>query len=77
MPPEPIPSSAVERIARLEVQLEHAMATLDAMAHKVDDLHELLLQAKGARWAIVGVAGLAGFLSGKASSLLAVFLAPK
>lgn len=49
-----------ERIARLEVSLEHATKSIDAMAAKVSELHDLMTQAKGARWALVGLAGLSG-----------------
>jgi hypothetical protein len=34
------------------------------MAAKVDEMHAILLQARGVRWAIVAVAGLVGFLTG-------------
>jgi hypothetical protein len=60
-----------ERIAVLEANFRHADAKLDKMAEKVDEMHEVLLQAKGARWAIIGVASFAGFLSGKLGAFMA------
>lgn len=54
-----------ERIAVLEANHRHAELKLDSMSKKVDEMHEVLLQAKGARWAILGIAGMAGFLAGK------------
>ena len=59
-----------ERIAVLETNHRHAEAKLDNMAKKVDEMHEVLLQAKGARWAILGVASLAGFIAAKLGSFL-------
>ena len=60
-----------ERIAVLEANHRHAETKIDKMADKVDEMHELLLQARGARFAIIGVASLAGFLSGKIGTLVA------
>ena len=34
------------------------------MAAKVDEMHAILLQARGVRWAIIALAGLVGFLAG-------------
>ena len=37
---------------------------IDRIAAKVDEMHAILLQARGVRWAIIAVAGLVGFLIG-------------
>jgi hypothetical protein len=37
---------------------------------KVEEMHAILLQAKGARWVIVGMAGVAGLASGLIATLL-------
>jgi hypothetical protein len=34
------------------------------MSHKVDEMHAILLQARGVRWAVITVSGLVGFLAG-------------
>lgn len=60
--------SEKERIARLETRIEHLTDTIDKMAHKVDELHGIMQQAKGARWAILGAAGVAGFFGSKAGA---------
>jgi len=62
-----------ERIAVLEANFRHADAKLDRVAEKVDEMHEVLLQAKGARWAILGVASMAGFFAGKLGGFLSLF----
>lgn len=59
-----------ERIAVLEANQRHLEGKIDLMAKQVTEMHELMLQAKGARWAILGVASLAGFLAGKAGGIL-------
>lgn len=62
--------SEKERIARLETQIVHLSKAIEAMTEKVDSLHTLLNQAKGARWALLGMAGLAGFFGSKAGAWL-------
>lgn len=58
-----------ERIAKLEVQLAHVSAAVDRMALKVDELHDMLQAAKGARWVLVGTAALIGFIGAKLGAL--------
>jgi hypothetical protein len=53
-----------ERVAKLEVQMGHLAAKLDDTHTKVEEMHAILLQARGARWVIVGFAGIAGLASG-------------
>jgi hypothetical protein len=53
-----------ERVAKLEVQMTHLSERLDDTHKKVEEMHAILLQAKGARWVIVGLAGVAGLASG-------------
>lgn len=59
-----------ERVAKLEVQITHLTVKLDDTHQKVEEMHAILLQAKGARWAIVGLAGVAGLASGLIAKLL-------
>lgn len=66
-----------ERIAVLEANQLHMRDKLVEMSAKVDEMHSVLLQAKGARWAILGVASMAGFLAGKASTIMNFFSLPK
>lgn len=62
-----------ERIAVLEANQQHMRDKLTEMSAKVDEMHEVLLQAKGAKWAILGVASLAGFLAAKLGNLMTLF----
>jgi len=63
-----------ERIRALEVKIEHMSEAVVHMSSKVDELHSMLMQARGARWALLAIAGLAGFLSGKIGAFVAAFL---
>lgn len=58
-----------ERVAKLEVQMTHLNEKLDDTHKKVEEKHAILLQAKGARWVIVGLAGVAGLASGLVAKL--------
>lgn len=67
-----------DRLIALEVQVRHLTASLKSTHDKVDEMHALLMQARGARWFIVGLAGVAGFLAALATNLAPWFgLAPK
>ena len=61
-----------ERIARLEERQRNIDEKMDTVARQVNEMHDLLLQAKGAKWAILGVASMAGFLSAKAGTVAAM-----
>ena len=45
-----------ERLAVLEQKVSHMEAELGRMSAKVDEMHTILLQARGVRWAIIAVA---------------------
>ena len=64
-----------ERLIKLETEFDHMSRQLDTMAVQVKDMHELLLQARGARWAIIGLASLGGFISAKLTTILPWFAA--
>jgi hypothetical protein len=59
-----------ERVAKLEVQMTHLADKLDDTHKKVEEMHAILLQAKGARWVNVGLAGVAGLASGLVAKLM-------
>jgi len=60
-----------ERLAIVEQKVSHVEAELAKVSRKVDEMHAILLQARGVRWAIVAVAGLVGFLTGISHWLIA------
>jgi hypothetical protein len=56
--------SQAERLAVLEQKVTQIEAELVRISAQVSEMHGVLMQAKGVRWAIVAVAGLVGFLTG-------------
>ena len=67
----PLMDDTRERLAALEVEVRNLTKHVASMAETLDALNMILNQAKGARWAVLGVAALAGFFSGKVGGLLA------
>lgn len=55
----------VERLVALERDVVHLTERLAGMERKVNEMHAILLQAKGARWILLALAGIGGFLGGK------------
>jgi hypothetical protein len=47
------------------------LAARARMSAKVDEMHAILLQARGVRWAVIAVSGFVGFLAGIAHWFLA------
>lgn len=54
-----------DRVIRLESQVQHLTEAVEKMTDEVAKLTNLLNQAKGAKWVIVGAASLGGFIAGK------------
>lgn len=52
-----------DRLIRLEAEMDGVQKTIDAMSEKVSTMHDIMMQAKGARWLLLGTAGLLGFLA--------------
>jgi wobble nucleotide-excising tRNase len=65
------------RVALLENDKKHMTEKLDKVAEQVAELHSLMFQAKGARWAILLVVGISSFVAGVASWWLNIFGAGK
>jgi hypothetical protein len=63
--------SSNERVAVLEQRVIRVETELARMSAKVDEMHAVLMQAKGVRWAIVAVAGVVGFVTGISQWLMA------
>lgn len=59
-----------ERLARLEEREKARERREKDQAQKIDEMYALLLQAKGARWAIIAAAGISGFIAAKSATLL-------
>lgn len=59
-----------ERVAVLETSIRYLTEQLEDTHRKVEEMHAVLLQAKGAKWVIVGTAGIIGFLAALTTKLL-------
>jgi hypothetical protein len=59
-----------DRLIRLEVEVKTLTDKSEAAFRKLDEMHGLLLQARGARWAILGMAAIGGFLASKVGNVL-------
>ena len=53
-------TSDAERIAVLETQMRHIDEKLDENSKKLDEIHYAFMQAKGAKWIVVGMATIGG-----------------
>ena len=59
-----------DRVIKLESDLKHLTDAVDVMSAKVTDMHNLLQQARGARWLILTAAALGGFVSAKLAAFM-------
>ena len=61
-----------DRVIRLEAQVASLKETLARAVTQIDEMHSVLMMAKGARWLTIAVASLVGLLIGTSNRLLAV-----
>lgn len=66
-----------DRVIRLEEKVDTLEKTVASMDKKVTEMHQLLLQARGARWLLFTLVALGGFIAAKISPIVAVFFPPK
>lgn len=69
----PAETDTRDRVIRLEAQVEHMAETVERMAQQLSEMHNLLQQARGARWLLVGVAMLIGAAGGFLAKLGTLF----
>jgi hypothetical protein len=55
---------SIERLAVLEQKLTNVEDEVQRMGVKVNEMHAILLQARGVRWAVVALSAVVGFLTG-------------
>lgn len=53
-----------DRVIRMEAEMDNLERQVGEMSAKVSEMHEILMQAKGARYVIVGAAACAGAVTG-------------
>ena len=62
-----------DKVIKLENEVHHLAASVDAMAVKVTEMHDLIQQAKGIKWLILAAAAVGGFISAKIAAFLPWF----
>ena len=53
-----------DRVIRMEAELDNLERQVTNMSSKIDDMHDVLMQARGARYVIAGAAAIAGGVAG-------------
>lgn len=66
-----------DRLIALEVKVDHLTERLDSYGDKITEMHNLLQSAKGAKWLLLTLVALGGFIAAKISPIIAVFFPPK
>ncbi|MBX8802709.1 hypothetical protein HBA92_18410 [Ochrobactrum sp. MR28] len=59
-----------DRVIRMEGKVEQLERKIDDLDAKVTEMHQLLTQAKGARWMLMLMIGVGGFVAAKITPLL-------
>jgi hypothetical protein len=59
-----------DRVIKLESDLQHLTNAVESMSAKVTAMHDLLNQARGARWLILTAAAIGGFVSAKLAAFV-------
>lgn len=66
-----------ERLAVLETDMNNVKGDVASIKTQVGEMHEVLMQAKGARWVIVVSATIVAFITGVASRWVPFPLFPR
>lgn len=53
-----------DRVMRMEAELDNLERQVLHMSKKIDDMHDLFMQARGARYVIIGAAAVGGAITG-------------
>lgn len=67
------PDDTRDRVIRLEAEVEHISAQLTEMSTKVSAMHDVLMQAKGAKWVVVVAAAIVGGITSWIASVFNFF----
>lgn len=51
-----------DRLVRLETRFEQIDEKMDEATKKITEMHNVLMKAKGARWAVIITASIVGFI---------------
>jgi len=59
-----------DKVIRLETEMAAMRSDVAKMAAKVDELHTLLTQARGARWMLIALVAIGSFMAAKVTPLV-------
>lgn len=65
-----VDADLLDRIARLETNISHMSMALERNTEMLETLNNVLQQARGAKWALMLIASIAGFLGFKIGAVL-------
>lgn len=57
-------SDTRDRVIRMEAEVDNLEKKVDQMSQKIDDMHNVFMQARGARYVIIGAAAIGGAVTG-------------
>ena len=63
-------SDTRDRVIAMEVQVLALVKAVEGNTKTIQELHNLLQQAKGAKWVFLGLASVSGFVSAKFGALI-------
>ncbi len=66
-----------DRVIRLEEEVKHLKRKIDDMDRKVTEMHYLLLHAKGAKWMLMILIAIGGFVAAKITPIIAYLFPTK
>lgn len=62
-----------DKVVALEVKVDNLTEKVIDLSEKVEELHNILIQAKGARWMLMFLVALGGFVAAKITPFLSYF----
>ena len=65
-----VDADLLDRIARIETNISHMSVALERNTEMLETLNNVLQQARGAKWALMLIASIAGFLGFKIGAVL-------
>jgi len=65
-----VDADLLDRIARLETNISHMSVALERNTEMLETLNNVLQQARGAKWALMLIASIAGFLGATVGAVL-------
>ncbi len=65
-----VDADLLDRMARLETNISHMSVALERNTEMLETLNNVLQQARGAKWALMLIASIAGFLGSKIGTVL-------